>query len=276
MVHEHTAFIGSIPPNYDRCLGPLLFHGFADDIVARLSGKTGLRVLETACGTGIVTERLVQRLGGAGTLIATDLNEAMLEHARARLTKAGVEWRQADATSLPFLDESFDAVVCQFGVMFFPDKLRGAREALRVLRPGGVFLFNTWDVMEHNPIVRITHETVATFFPDDPPGFYRVPFSFHDSATIREVLERAGFEKIEGRRVETTGTSPSAHDAATGLIEGNPIYGEIMARRADALESIKAAVAANIKAELGDHPVRCPLRALVFQATRPARSSPSR
>ncbi|OLB96889.1 MAG: hypothetical protein AUH30_11475 [Candidatus Rokubacteria bacterium 13_1_40CM_68_15] len=276
MAEKHAAFVGSIPPIYDRCLGPLLFHGFADDIVAGLPGKTGLRVFETACGTGIVTERLVQRLRGAGTVIATDLNEAMVEHARARLAKAGVEWRQADATSLPFPDESFDAVVCQFGVMFFPDKLRGAREALRVLRPGGVFLFNTWDVMEHNPIVRITHETVATFFPDDPPGFYRVPFSFHDSATIREVLERAGFEKIEGRRVETTGTSPSAHDAATGLIEGNPIYGEIMARRADALESIKAAVAANIKAELGDHPVRCPLRALVFQATRPARSSPSR
>ena len=276
MAEKHAAFVGSIPPIYDRCLGPLLFHGFADDIVAGLPGKTGLRVLETACGTGIVTERLVARLRNAGTVIATDLNEAMVEHARARLAKAGVEWRQADATSLPFPDESFDAVVCQFGVMFFPDKLRGAREALRVLRPGGVFLFNTWDVMEHNPIVRITHETVATFFPDDPPGFYRVPFSFHDSATIREVLERAGFEKIEGRRVETTGTSPSAHDAATGLIEGNPIYGEIMARRADALESIKAAVAANIKAELGDHPVRCPLRALVFQATRPARSSPSR
>jgi len=276
MADKHVAFVGSIPAIYDRCLGPLLFHGFADDIAARLPGKIGLSVLETACGTGIVTERLVQRLRGSGTVVATDLNEAMIEHARSRVATTGVEWRQADATSLPFPDESFDAVVCQFGVMFFPDKSKGAQEAWRVLRPGGLFLFNTWDAMEQNPIVRITHETVAKLFPDDPPGFYRVPCSFHDAGTIREALERAGFEQIEGRRVETTGTSPSAQDAAFGLIHGNPIYGEIMARRPDTLESVKAAVAANIRAELGDRPVRCPLRALVFQATRPARSAPSR
>ena len=276
MADKHTAFVGSIPPIYDRCLGPLLFHGFAADLAARLPAKTGLRVLETACGTGIVTERLVQRLRGTGTVVATDLNEAMLEHARARLAPAGVEWRQADATSLPFPDESFDAVVCQFGVMFFPDKLEGAREARRVLRPGGLFLFSTWDAIEHNAVARITHETVAKIFPDDPPAFYRIPFSLHDAGAIHEVLERAGFEQIERRRVETTGTSPSAEDAAFGLIHGNPIYGEIMTRRPDALESVKAAVATNIRAELGDRPVRCPLRALVFQATRPTRSSPSR
>jgi len=192
MADKHTAFVGSIPPIYDRCLGPLLFHGFADDLAARLPAKTGLRVLETACGTGIVTERLVQRLRGTDTVVATDLNEAMLEHARARLAPAGVEWRQADATSLPFPDESFDAVVCQFGVMFFPDKLEGAREALRVLRPGGLFLFNTWDAIEHNAVARITHETVAKIFPDDPPAFYRIPFGLHDAGAIHEVLERAG------------------------------------------------------------------------------------
>ena len=276
MADKHTAFVGSIPPIYDRCLGPLLFHGFADDIVARLPAKTGLRVLETACGTGIVTERLAQRLRGAGTVIATDLNEAMIEHARARLAAAGVEWRQADATNLPFPDQSFDVVVCQFGVMFFPDKLKGAQQALRVLRPGGLFLFNTWDAMEHNAVARITHETVAKFFADDPPGFYRIPFTLHDADMVREMLERAGFERIEVQRVGTTGTSPSAEDAAFGLIHGNPIYGEIMARRPDELESVKAAVATNIRAELGDRPVRCPLRALVFQATRPVRSSPSR
>ena len=213
----------------------MLFHGFADDIVAGLPGKTGLRVFETACGTGIVTERLVQRLRGAGTVIATDLNEAMVEHARARLAKAGVEWRQADATSLPFPDESFDAVVCQFGVMFFPDKLRGAREALRVLRPGGVFLFNTWDVMEHNPIVRITHETVATFFPSDPPQFYTIPFSLHDPAAARAEAERVaalGFRAVyvrpnplRGRLLGDAAYAPlweacAALDLAVGVHEG--------------------------------------------------------
>ena len=129
--------------------------------------------------------------------------------------------------------------------MFFPDKLEGAREARRVLRPGGLFLFSTWDAIEHNAVARITHETVAKIFPDGPPR--------HDLPVDRV-----------------------AEDAAFGLIHGNPIYGEIMTRRPDALESVKAAVATNIRAELGDRPVRCPLRALVFQATRPTRSSPSR
>jgi ubiquinone/menaquinone biosynthesis C-methylase UbiE len=270
MADKHAAFVGSIPPTYDRCLGPILFNGYADDIAARVPATKGMRVLETACGTGIVTERLLARLRGAGTLIATDLNEAMVEHARTRLAKAGVEWRQADATSLPFPDSSFDAVVCQFGAMFFPDKAKGFREAFRVLQPGGLFLFNVWDALEHNPVVRIAHETIATFFPNDPPGFYRIPFAFHDHATISELLDRAGFAKPQWYCVETIGTSPSARDAATGLVEGNPVYGEIMERRADALESIKAAVARNIAAELGDHPVRCPLRALVFQAVRPS------
>jgi len=264
---RHAAFVGSIPVNYDRYLGPVFFHGYADDLVARLPAVDRIRVLETACGTGIVTERLVARLRGRGTVVATDLNEAMLDYARARRpASASLEWRQADATSLPFSDESFDVVLCQFGLMFFADKALAMREAFRVLRPSGVFLFNVWDAMEHNPIGRITHETAAKFFPTDPPEFYRIPFGFHDSASIVALLERAGFQPIQWHRVDTTGTSPSARDAAVGLIEGSPIYGAIVERCAAGLDAIKAAVAANIAAELGDHPVRCSLRALVFQA----------
>jgi ubiquinone/menaquinone biosynthesis C-methylase UbiE len=168
--------VGSIPKNYDRYLGPLFFHDYADDLVARLPSSPGMRVLETACGTGIVTERLWNRLRGRGSLVATDLNGPMLAHAQTRLAPdPNLQWRQADATKLPFPDASFDAVVCQFGIMFFPDKAVGAREAFRVLRPGGTWPFNVWDAMERVPVVRITHETVARFFPTDPPQFYRIP-----------------------------------------------------------------------------------------------------
>ena len=270
MADRNAAFVGEIPGNYDRYLGPIFFHGYADDLAARLTVAPGMRVLETACGTGIVTRRLADRIRGHGSLVATDLNEAMLAHGRANLPAGAglVEWQQADATKLPFPDGSFDVVLCQFGLMFFPDKAAGVREAFRVLRPGGRYLFNVWDAIVHNPIARIAHETAATFFPADPPTFYKVPFSLHDPEPLRALLAQAGFGEIAWTHLEKTGASPSAADAATGLIEGNPILGAIMERRPEALGDIKQAVAAAIAAELGDHPVTFPLRALVFSARR--------
>ena len=270
MPERHTAFVGSVPANYDRHLGPLLFHPFADDLAARVLVWRGIRVLEVACGTGIVTERLGRHLAGQGTLVATDLNEPMIAHAQTRIPDdPALEWRQADGTSLPFPDRAFDAVVCQFGLMFFPDKTAGVREAFRVLKPGGTYLFNVWDTLERSPACRITHETVGTFFPADPPQFYTVPFSLHDTTGVRRLLDGAGFGDVQGVTLDKVGQSPSAADAATGLIEGNAILEAIMARRPEALADIEAAVARNIARELGDHPVRCPLRAHVFTARRP-------
>ena len=228
-------------------------------------------MLEVACGTGIVTERLVRRLAGQGTLVATDLNDAMIAHARARIpADPALEWRQADGTSLPFPDRAFDVVVCEFGLMFFPDKAAGVREAFRVLRPGGVYLFNVWDERSSGT----------------PSPGSRTTRSARSSRTIRPVLRgsvqpprhrgRAGAcspprasSTWRGETVAKVGTSPSAADAATGLVEGNPVIGAIMARRPDALPDIRAAVARNIAAELGDHPVRTPLRAHVFTGVRP-------
>ena len=271
MTDPHAAFVGDIPGNYDRYLRPVLFQGYAEDLAGRLPMKPDMRVLETACGTGIVTRYLLDRMRGHGSLVATDLNEAMIAHARARVTAEPglLEWQAADATKLPFPDGSFDAVVCQFGLMFFPDKAAGIKEAFRVLKPGGCYLFNVWDAMAHNPSARIAHETAATFFPADPPSFYAVPFSLHDPEPILALLKQAGFGEIALTRLEKTGSSPSAADAATGLIEGNPIVDAIMERRAEALVDIKRAVAATIAAELGDPPVRIPLLALVFSARRP-------
>lgn len=268
---RHTAFVGDIPANYDRYLGPLLFHGYADDLAGRVSVTPGMRILETACGTGIVTRRLMDRVRGHGSLVATDLNEPMIAHGRAHIpVEPGlVEWRQADATKLPFPDRSFDAVVCQFGLMFFLDKAAGIREAFRVLKAGGRYLFNVWDALARNPVMRVTHETVAAFFPADPPQFYTVPCGFYEPEPILALLEQAGFEAIEWSYVEKAGTSSSAADATTGLIDGNPILGAIMARRPEALAEIKQAVAAAVATQLGDHRVRWPLRALVFSACRP-------
>jgi ubiquinone/menaquinone biosynthesis C-methylase UbiE len=265
-----AAFVGAIPENYDRYLAPLFFNPYADDLVARLPVRDGMHVLEVAAGTGIVTRRLVDKLAGRGAVVGTDLNAAMFAHARKHVSAGKATWRVADGTSLPFDSGSFDAVICQFGIMFFPDKTQGAREAFRVLKPGGLYLLNVWDALEYNPVPRITHETIAGFFPKDPPRFYTVPFSYHDTAAIESLLGESGFEDVRTERVAKEGESPSSADAAIGLIEGNPVFGEIMQRRPEALAEIKAAVAARLAGELGDHPLRVPLRAIVASARRPA------
>src|SRR5215510_14655736 len=187
----------------------MLFHGFADDLAARVKVTAGMRLLETACGTGIVTRRLADRLRGRGSIVATDLNEAMIAHGRAEMpADAGhVEWRPADATRLRFPDRSFDAVVCQFGLMFFPDKAAGIREAFRVLKPGGQYLFNVWGPIARNPVQRIAHETAGKFFPKDPPMFYTIPYSLHDPEPIRKMLTEAGFGRVEVTKLAKQGTS---------------------------------------------------------------------
>jgi len=268
---RNAAFVGDIPKNYDRHLGPMLFHGYADDLAARVAMTDGMRLLETACGTGIVTRRLADRLRGRGSIVATDLNEPMVAHARTQMPtdSSHVEWQTADATKLPFPDRSFDAVVCQFGLMFFPDKAAGIREAFRVLKPGGQYLFNVWGAIARNPVQRIAHEVVGTFFPVNPPMVHTVPFSLHDPEPIRKMLAEAGFGQVEIAHLTKEGASPSAAEATIALTEGTPILGAIMDRRPEALDEIERATAAAIAAELGDRPVRIPLNAIVFQARRP-------
>jgi len=265
-----AAFVGSIPELYDRHLGPLLFEPYARDLAARLAPlATPRRALELACGTGILTAQLRERLAGDVALVATDLNDAMLEVARQRLgARSALSFRQADAQSLPFPDAEFTAVVCQFGWMFFPDKPRAAREALRVLGSGGQLLFNVWDSLAENPLGRVVHETLAQLFPVDPPDFYRVPFGFHDAAEIRAQLREAGFERIEVEHVALTAHAPSAEHAAIGLVRGNPVISAIQQRGADP-ERVVDTVAAALRAQLGAGALDAPMRALAISARQP-------
>jgi ubiquinone/menaquinone biosynthesis C-methylase UbiE len=169
---DAASFVGNIPEHYERGLGPLIFVDYAADIARRAAACSPARVLETAAGTGIVTRQLRDLVPAAARLTATDLNPPMLEVARAKFRPGEhVDFRPADATTLPFPDGSFDAVVCQFGVMFFPEKDKSYHETYRVLAPGGRYLFSVWDAHRYNPFGRIAHEVASSFFPADPPQF---------------------------------------------------------------------------------------------------------
>lgn len=270
MATTPVAFDGTIPLRYDAHLGPLLFEGYATDLAARVRVADGARVLETACGTGIATAALRRALPADAEIVATDLNEAMLEVARSHHgALPNVHFVTADATHLPFDDESFDAVVCQFGVMFFPDKLAGLREALRVLRPGGQLLFNVWDSLERNAIVQVAHETITAHFATDPPTFLTVPFGDHDVGEIRSTLAAAGFVEAGVVVLGSSVERPSARDVAVGMVEGNPTVVEIRERGEATVECVVDAVTDAIAARFGEAPVHARLQALIFSAVRP-------
>ena len=267
MDSKNARFAGSIPAAYDRYLGPVLFQPYAEDLAARLEVVANGSVLELACGTGILTRVLRDRLPATAKLVATDLNEPMFRNAAHKFQEGeAVEWRQADACSLPFDDASFDAVLCQFGIMFVPDKALAAREARRVLRPGGVFLFNVWDSMEHNDLGRIAQETISSFFEKDPPTFYQVPFGYHDQTEIRRVLEGAGFGNIRFDVVAKIGGASRPEDAAQGLVHGNPVAVAITERDPSLLPVITNAVAGALKKQFGETAVRAPMQAIVIEA----------
>jgi ubiquinone/menaquinone biosynthesis C-methylase UbiE len=243
MAGADAIFAGSIPALYDRYLGPLLFAPYAADIAARAAALGPRRVLETAAGTGIVTEALARALPDSD-IVATDLNQAMLDVAAGRVRSPNVRFQPADAQALPFSDGEFDLVLSQFGVMFFPDRIAAYREARRVLRPGGRFLFNAWDRIENNPVTAAVGSAVAALFPGDAPSFYRrVPFGYHDTALIEADLRAADFTDIEAETVALV-SRVAARDAAIGLVQGTPLRAEIEQHGADLDQATAAAAAA--------------------------------
>ena len=269
MSEQDVDFSGSIPSNYDRYLGPMFFQPYAEDLAQRVQVRPDGSVLELACGTGILTRVLRSRLAPTVKLMATDLNEPMLRNAIDKFHVGElVQWQEVDATNLPFADATYDAVVCQFGLMFIPDKRAAVRETYRVLKPGGSFLFNVWDAMEDNELAKIAHETIVSFFDRDPPNFYEVPFGYHDRGEIEKLMTQEGFRAIQISVVAKESKASQAENAAKGLVEGNPVVVAITERDPSLVPKITDAVAAAIKSRFGDVSVRAPMRAIIVQARR--------
>lgn len=268
MTGRDEVFAGSIPELYDRLMVPLIFEPYALDLAERLAALAPGDVLEIAAGTGVVTRAMAARLPAA-RIVATDLNPPMLEQAARRLpADARVTWRQADALALPFEAGRFDAVVCQFGAMFFPDKVAGYREARRVLKPDGRFLFNVWDEIATNEFADVVTEALAAMFPDDPPRFMaRTPHGHHDLARIRDDLTAAGFASIAIDTVEHRSRAAEPRIAAVAYCQGTPLRAEIEARKPGGLAEATDAATRRLAARFGDGAIDGRIRAHVVTAS---------
>src|SRR6266404_2943225 len=270
MAGEASGYVGSIPHHYDQNLGPLLFTDYAADLACRIATLNPRRVLETAAGTGIVTRALRDALPANAKLTATDLNAPMLDIAATKFHPSeAVDFRTADATALPFADASFEAIVCQFGVMFFPDKDKSYREAFRVLATGGHYVFSIWDSHYHNPIGRIAHEVIVSFFPADPPQFQSVPFAYRFEP-IKESLIDAGFANISATILKSQKGIADFAMLARGLVYGSPIIDQVQQRGGVDAERIVDALVRKYRDAFGDEPAMIPRQAIVFSANKPS------
>jgi len=268
MKDQERRFVGSVPASYDRLMVPLIFQPYADELARRVRQLQPQRILETAAGTGVVTQSLHEAVPDA-EIVATDLNPPMLEVAQGRIKSGNVRFQQADAQDLPFDDDSFDLVVCQFGAMFFPDRVRGHSEARRVLRNGGHYLLVIWDEIEANPVSNASQEALIELFPDNPPLFLREgPFSYSDAEAIERDLRAAGFSQVEIDTVEKRSRGRTAHDAATALCYGTPMGVEVEDREHGTLDRAFAIVEAKLRAMEGPEGVDAPMSAHIVTATK--------
>jgi len=270
MSDQTSSFVGNIPENYDQGLGPIIFTDYDEHTARLVAGYAPSRVLETGAGTGIVTRRLRDLLPATTRLIATDLNVPMLDVARKKFRPdEAIEFQNADAMALPFADASFDAVVCQFSVMFFPDKEKSYRETYRVLMPGGRYVFSVWDGsynrMRHG---WIADEVAAQFFPTDPPQFYRVTGSYNKIDPIKDSLSDAGFIDL---RIAVLTREKQVADIgafARAMVYGNPLIDMIRTRGGVDPDQVVNALSEAFAREFGN-PGRLPQRAILFEATKP-------
>lgn len=265
MTEINIPYKEAIPGKYERYLGPYLYEPYAIYTAGMIKNSPQF-VLELAAGTGRVTRHIAEKIGNHAKLIATDINQGMLDIAMKQVDATNVEYLVADSQDLPFPENSFDCVICQFGFMFLPDRQKGFNEAMRVLKPGGQFIFVTWDKAENNITLSISQQTVISYLKDAPPPFYARPYSMHDPVELQNHLTVAGFLNAKIERVALYGACPTAMDAAIGFVEGNAIIHEILKEGVDLLDTIKAEIVERINSQVSIDPVKSKLHAWVGEA----------
>ena len=262
---QPSNFSGSVPAHYDQYLGPIYFEPYAIEVANRVDPSSVKLALELASGTGRVTRHLRKVLSPATKLIASDISEDMLAVAKGKLKNENIDWQIIDAQQLPFHDNSIDLIVCCFGFMFVPDKSKTFAEVLRVLRPGGMLIFSTWDKLEANG-ASFVHRTIAKKYLEEPlPASFNLAFSMSDESSIKSMLEGAGFSKILTGKVNKQCHASSSKDAAEGLTMGGSIYNEIMKRNPAWIDEIRARVEKELSKKYGSSPMIAPMSAVISQ-----------
>ncbi|MDA1266446.1 MAG: methyltransferase domain-containing protein [Planctomycetota bacterium] len=266
--HSDLSFTSDVAKFYEDALVPMIFEPYAASIATRARGLAPSSVLEVACGTGVVTRALAAQLPPSCVITATDLNDAMLAHGEFLGCARPVTWQQADVMALPFPDASCDVVVCQFGVMFFPDRVAAYREVRRVLRPGGTFLFNVWRCVADNEFAAVVTDAVGALFPDDPPLFLaRTPHGHGSRDEIEADIRAAGFEHAALEQRDEVSSAASPERAAIAYCQGTPLRGEIEARAPGGLERATSVASHALRARFGAGPIEGRISAVVVAAS---------
>jgi ubiquinone/menaquinone biosynthesis C-methylase UbiE len=263
-----TSFTGSIPANYDRYLGPILFETYALDLAERVKSKKLDNVLELACGTGRLTRHLSKLVPENGHYIATDLNPDMMAVAQSKIADKKIEWRVANAQDLPFENNSFDLVVCQFGVMLFAEKEKAFAQVFRVLKPQGAFVFSVWDDIKYSPKVALVNKVMQDVTGANPADFLtKGPHSFYNKSEIRNLLMEAGFTNIQIEEVQKTVTLENPEDLFKGFTEGSPLRLYIEEQEPSLQQTIKDRLQKEFTAAYESNR-EMPMQALVCEATK--------
>ena len=263
-----TSFTTDVARFYESSLVPLIFEPYAADLASRVKAMEPASVLEVACGTGVVTRALASALPSSCTIEATDLNEAMVAHAETVGTSRRVTWRQADVMSLPYADNSFDVVACQFSVMFFPDRVAAYREVRRVLRPGGSFLFSVWNDIESNEFADVVTQAVGSLYPEDPPLFLaRTPHGHGSASEIEADVHSAGFESCILTQRDDISLAENPDLPAIAYCQGTPLRNEIEERQSGGLQDATAAATAALEGRFGEGPIEGRISAVLVAAS---------
>jgi len=269
-VEDLLIFDAQMPELYHNRLGPFCFLPYAQESAQRLSELEGSSLLEIASGTGIVTHELDRVLGDHWRILATDISVDMLDLNRSYTAHSTrTTYEVVDALNLPYEDNSFDVVLCHFGWMFFPDKDLAAREALRVLKPGGTILIAVWGSLAENPAFETAGNVIAECFPDDPPNFLMTPFGYHVEEELHRLVNEPGFVNVSVQRISKIGNSESAFGIAEGFYGGTPMVLAIAKRDASRLGELREKLTAELTARLGDAPLKAPMVAVYVTAEKP-------
>jgi ubiquinone/menaquinone biosynthesis C-methylase UbiE len=265
---ESICYSGSVPQHYDKYQGPVFFEPYAVEIARRIDPSSVRVALELACGTGQVTRHLRNAISSDSRLIASDLSPDMLVIAKEKLKELPIDWQVIDAQDLPFADNSIDLITCSFGYMFVPDKPKGFKEAFRVLRPGGILLFSTWDQLELNGASYVHRKVVKKYLGDPLPESYLLAFSMNNDLEIKQMLQVAGFAEVTVERVDKLAISPTAKETAEGLAQGGSIHDEIIKRNPQWVAQIQSEIEKELAEKFGEAPMEAPMRAVFTTAKK--------